>query len=359
MELLSVGSARWQNFHLKLHSLKFRDRVRLLVRRRADQVVLPAELSELGSASQVSHALKALRRDGEPIRLGAGVYAKAHKDAETCTVRPLADFATLAQEGAAKLKMVSAPKSFDMAGAKKSPQGRNDALVLDTGRRRVWRKLSLGGRTVAYVNDRTRKRPDEFRSRAAPDDTVLERGPVRPRSRAQVSGELHQHVLEPMGRDRGPPGGRRARFRSLCRSADRAEAGRQALHRRHGRAAGQLLAGAQAGVFDPFMDFAQAGCLRNRFGEKDPKIVQELEHQFFRASVDDAIAYLSKREVLGYAHFLEVHRILFSAFYPWAGQDRAVTAPDIAVTKARTWFTHPRDARLAVEEGLRIAPNKQ
>lgn len=112
-------------------------------------------------------------------------------------------------------------------------------------------------------------------------------------------------------------------------------------------------------MFDPFKDFAQAGYLRNRFGEKDPKIVQELEHQLFRASLDDAIAYLAKRKALAYADFLEVHGILFSAFYPWAGQDRAVTAPDIAVTKAGTWFSHPRDARLAVEEGLRIARDKQ
>lgn len=112
-------------------------------------------------------------------------------------------------------------------------------------------------------------------------------------------------------------------------------------------------------MFDPFKDFAKAGYLRNRFGEKDSKIVQELEHQLFRASLDDAITYLAKRKSVTYEDFLEVHRILFSAFYPWAGQDRAVTAPDIAVTKAATWFSHPRDARRAVEEGLRIARDKQ
>jgi hypothetical protein len=37
----------------------------------------------------------------------------------------------------------------------------SDSLVLDTGRRRVSRKLALGGRTVAYVNDRTRRHSDE------------------------------------------------------------------------------------------------------------------------------------------------------------------------------------------------------
>lgn len=112
-------------------------------------------------------------------------------------------------------------------------------------------------------------------------------------------------------------------------------------------------------MFDPFKDFAQAGYLRNRFGETDPKIVQELEHQLFRAGLDDAIAFLASRRAIAYADFLEVHRILFSAFYPWAGQDRAVTAPDVAISKAGTWFSHPLDARRAVEAGLRIAVDRQ
>lgn len=113
-------------------------------------------------------------------------------------------------------------------------------------------------------------------------------------------------------------------------------------------------------MFDPFKDFETAGYLRNRFAEKDPQIVQEMEHQMFRASLDEAIAYLAKRRgALRYEDFLAVHRILFEGFYPWAGQDRAITAPEIAVTKAGTWFCHPAHARLAVQEGLRIGCDKR
>lgn len=112
-------------------------------------------------------------------------------------------------------------------------------------------------------------------------------------------------------------------------------------------------------MFDPFKDFETAGYLRNRFAEKDLQIVQELEHQMFRASLDEAIAYLAKRRGdLRYGDFLAVHRILFESVYPWAGQDRAVTAPEIAVTKAGTWFCHPAHAPLAVQEGLRIGRDK-
>jgi len=112
-------------------------------------------------------------------------------------------------------------------------------------------------------------------------------------------------------------------------------------------------------VFDPFKDFETSGYLRNKFAEKDPLIVQELEHQMFRASLDEAIAYLKKRKgALSYEDFLAIHRILFEGFYPWAGQDRAVTAPEIAINKAGTWFCHPGHSRLAVQQGLRIGSDK-
>lgn len=111
-------------------------------------------------------------------------------------------------------------------------------------------------------------------------------------------------------------------------------------------------------MFDPFNDFAEKGYLRNHFGEKDPEIVREMEHTMFRAGLDDALAYIAKKEILYYEDFLEIHRILFLEFYPWAGQDRQSTAPNCAVSKAGTLFCHPSDARLAIEQGLRIAQNK-
>ncbi|WP_226981132.1 Fic family protein [Vibrio litoralis] len=60
-----------------------------------------------------------------------------------------------------------------------------------------------------------------------------------------------------------------------------------------------------------------------------------------------------------YEDFLEVHKILFEAFYPWAGQDRAITAPNCAVSKAGTIFCHPNHARLAIEQGLRLGNNAE
>lgn len=137
--------------------MKLEDRMRLSIRRRPGHVVLRAELAGLGSASQVSHALKALQRGGELLRMGAGVYAKAHRDDKTGAVEPEADFETLAREAAVKLKLSASPTAVG-DGVSPSP-GPGDRLVFDTGRRRVSRKLGLGGRSVGYVNDRSRFAP--------------------------------------------------------------------------------------------------------------------------------------------------------------------------------------------------------
>jgi cell filamentation protein len=112
-------------------------------------------------------------------------------------------------------------------------------------------------------------------------------------------------------------------------------------------------------VFDPFKDFEQAGYLRNKFQEKDSEIVRHLEHMMFRTGLDDALAFLERCVVLRYEDFLEVHKILFQEFYPWAGQDRQITAPHCSVSKAGTIFCHPMDARRAVEEGLRFGQDKE
>lgn len=90
-------------------------------------------------------------------------------------------------------------------------------------------------------------------------------------------------------------------------------------------------------MFDPFGDFESCGYLRS--GEKDLEIVKVLEHELFRANLPDAVLYLQKAKPITYKHFLQVHHILFSGVYPWAGQDRTATAPESAISKGESvWF---------------------
>lgn len=115
-------------------------------------------------------------------------------------------------------------------------------------------------------------------------------------------------------------------------------------------------------MFDPFGDYADAGYLQNFFAEKDLEIVKVAEHEIFRAQLPRALDFLAQRDRIEYADFLEVHRILFSDLYPWAGQDRAQVLPDRAITKgsSRTvFFCHPEQCQLAVQEGLALAQDRK
>jgi cell filamentation protein len=85
--------------------------------------------------------------------------------------------------------------------------------------------------------------------------------------------------------------------------------------------------------FDPFNDFETAGYLRNFAAEKDLDLVKVLEHRSFLANLEKALDALRRKRSLAYPDLLKVHRILFEAVYPWAGQDRTKTAPHLAVSR--------------------------
>lgn len=111
-------------------------------------------------------------------------------------------------------------------------------------------------------------------------------------------------------------------------------------------------------IFDPFDDFEIHGYLRNVFQEKDLIIIKHAEHSAFMSGLADVFKFLSSIQVLSYKDVLHVHKVLFGDVYPWAGQDRAQTAPDIAVSRGSVLFAHPQDAQAAVEYALRLGSDK-
>lgn len=111
--------------------------------------------------------------------------------------------------------------------------------------------------------------------------------------------------------------------------------------------------------FDPFGDFEQRGYLRNLLGEKDPDQVKLMEHASFTLGIDDAFAHLEHRGNVTYDDLLEVHRILFASAYPWAGEDRMATAPDLAVSRGPVLFAAPSDIRRSIDYGLKLAQDKK
>jgi len=106
-------------------------------------------------------------------------------------------------------------------------------------------------------------------------------------------------------------------------------------------------------TFDPFGDFETQGYLRNLAKEKDSAVLRPLEFLSVVSGIDAALERLTKVENLSYPDVLETHRLLFEFIYPWAGQDRLIVAPDLAVAKGPILFARPRDIRRAVEFALR------
>jgi cell filamentation protein len=68
---------------------------------------------------------------------------------------------------------------------------------------------------------------------------------------------------------------------------------------------------------------------------------------------------LAKIDQLSYSDLLETHRILFEAVYPWAGQDRRTTAPNLAISKGPVLFAHPADVQRAADRALTHGQDKQ
>jgi hypothetical protein len=112
-------------------------------------------------------------------------------------------------------------------------------------------------------------------------------------------------------------------------------------------------------TFDPFGDFEARGYLRNFANEKDLDIVRRLEHTSFTTGIDAAFERLAAIKRLSYQDVLETHKILFEAVYPWAGQDRLQTAPDLAVSKGPVLFARPRDIQRAVDWALERGQDKK
>jgi hypothetical protein len=135
--------------------MQLEDRLLRSIRLRPGRVVLRSELESLGGKTQLSVALNRLVSRGVLIRIGKGVYAKTRTSSATGATVPAGSLETLATEALTKLgvdpKPGSAAKAYN-AGSTQIP----GLYVVNTGKRRISRKLTVGGRQLVYENDYSR-----------------------------------------------------------------------------------------------------------------------------------------------------------------------------------------------------------
>lgn len=133
--------------------MTMQERMLRAIKQRAGNVVLRQELANLGSASQVTEALKALQARNVIIRIGTGVYAKTRKSSVTGSIVPAGTLETLGVEALRKLRVPVTPgaaaAAYNAGAATQIP----GVFVANTGRRRISRRISIGGRTLQYENN--------------------------------------------------------------------------------------------------------------------------------------------------------------------------------------------------------------
>jgi len=133
--------------------MNIQERLLRSIRQRKSTVILRTELAGMGSPSQLTVALKALQVQGVIVRIGTGVYAKTRRSSVTGALIPAGSLESLASETLKKLGVSvqtgRAAAEYNTGQTTQLP----GAFVAHTGRRRISRRIAVGGRQVVYEND--------------------------------------------------------------------------------------------------------------------------------------------------------------------------------------------------------------
>ena len=128
------------------------ERLKRAIALRRDDVFVRSDFAHFGSSAQVSRALRQLVANGALVKLGIGVFAKAKPSAfsgKPIPIRPIEILAPVAlQKLGVKVKAGRAARAYNAGSTQQIPAG----IILDTGRRRITRKLGFGERYVSYEN---------------------------------------------------------------------------------------------------------------------------------------------------------------------------------------------------------------
>jgi hypothetical protein len=133
--------------------MKLEQRISLAIRKRTGNVVLRSELAGMGSASQVTAVLRVLQDNGILVRIGTGIYAKTRKSSVTGAIVPAGSLETLAIEALKKLSVPVEPCNAAAAYNRGDSSQLPGAFVVNTGKRRISRKIYVGKRILKYENN--------------------------------------------------------------------------------------------------------------------------------------------------------------------------------------------------------------
>jgi hypothetical protein len=128
-------------------------RIRHAVSISKSDVFLKRDFAHSGSISQITRVLRLLMDEGVIVRISLGVYARAKFSALTGRPIPVKPVSVLAPEVLHRLgieahasKLV---QEYNQGKSTQIPIG----VVINTGRRRIRRKIGFGASQIKYEND--------------------------------------------------------------------------------------------------------------------------------------------------------------------------------------------------------------
>jgi hypothetical protein len=137
--------------------MKLEDRVIRSIAHRKGVVVQRSELVDLGSPAQLSRVLAALVRAGKLVRVSRGMYAKTRVNRFAGQLAAAATFEAIAAEIFHKLKIDvthgQLARDYNAGTTTQVPM----LPVVDTGHRRITRRIWLGSRIITYERKRQAK----------------------------------------------------------------------------------------------------------------------------------------------------------------------------------------------------------
>lgn len=129
------------------------ERLKISIAKQTSDVFLRTDFARFGSEAQVSRALRKLVERGVIVRLGVGVYARAKRSVLSGEPIPVQPVEILAEQALTRLGVRIYPsrqvKLYNSGGTTQLPAG----AVINTGNRRIGRKLGFGKKTVQYENN--------------------------------------------------------------------------------------------------------------------------------------------------------------------------------------------------------------
>ena len=133
--------------------MKLAERMRRSIANRPGTVILRSELAEMASPTQLSRILSRFVNEGRLIRVSKGVYVKTRTNRFTGSPSPAGTLESIAAEVFDKLKVPVCPgrlfQDYNAGSTTQVPV----RTVVNTGKRRISRRIEVGGRVLAYEND--------------------------------------------------------------------------------------------------------------------------------------------------------------------------------------------------------------